>query len=339
MSTTSIEEALAHLKDTSFTIRRSDMKKLAETADAEAVAEIIALLQAEDWKVRARAAEALGEIGDASSVPMLIATLQDPGDYGAETHAHYVSDRAATALGKIGDSPALAALRAMLTENSFTVKMRAARALLEAGDHSAVPALLKMRYTWDASERLSVIRALAHSGDVFAVPALIEMLNINQSINQIVPVQEAAADALLELGDSKTLPSKILACSQFTAHERIELLTALRRVRYKGGPPDNVTLHYSFPDVRTLCQTVLNEPDEQTRVGAQIVLNWLDGDRDLLIASQPTRANEEQILLRAAQGSPAETRPDTLLIASDAPDEKSGPPPAPKTLWKRLFKK
>jgi hypothetical protein len=333
MSTTSIEEAIAHLKDTSFTIRRSDMKKLAEIADAAAVAAIIALLQEEDWKLRARAAEALGEIGDVAAVPMLIATLREPRDYGAETHTHYVSDRAATALGKIGDPTALAALRAMLTVGDFTARMRATRALLEARDASAIPALLTMLRKDDFSTRMSVIHVLGEAGDARAVPGLIDIVNYCE----IVPVQEAAAEALLKIGDSETLPRKILACSPLTPHQRIDLLSTVRRVRYKGGPTGNITLHYTFPDIRTLCETAQNAQDKPTRVGAQAVLDWLDGDRDLLMASQPARANEEQILLRAAQGSPAETRPDTLLIASDAPTQDPDPLPTPQTFWKRLF--
>lgn len=332
MSTTSIEEAIAHLKDTSFTIRRSDMTKLAEIADDAAVATIIALLQDVDWKVRGRAAEALGEIGHVSAVPMLIVTLQDPGDYGAEANAHYVSDRAATALGKIGDPTALAALRAMLTAGHFTARMRAVRALLEAGDASAIPALLTMLRKDDFSTRMSVIRVLGEAGDARAVPGLIDIVNNCE----IVPVREAAAEAMRKIGDSETLPRKILACSPLTPHQRIELLSLLRRVRYKGGPPGNIALNYTFPDIRTLCETAQNALDKPTRVGAQAVLNWMDGDRDLLIASHPASAQEDQILLRAAQGSRAEIRPDTLLIASDAPDEKPAPP---QTRWKWLFKK
>jgi len=315
MSATQIEEAIAQLKDVNFSIRRGDMKKLGEIADAAAVATIIALLQDKDWRVRSRAAEALGEIGDASAVPALVATLQAEADTGAEFNVHRVHECAAKALGKIGDEAAILALCAMLDSKHFAVCLRAARALLEAGHASAVPALLKMLRTCDYSERSSVIRALAEAGDAYAVPALIEILNGVE----IVPVQVAAADALLELGDSKTLPRKILTCSRFTAHERIELLYTLRRVRYTVGTPDGVTLKYSFPDVRTLCHLVLQEPDIAAHAEAQKVLNWLNGDRELLLASQAPPTNEAKVLLRAAQGSNAETRPDTLLRASDAP--------------------
>ena len=243
MSTPSIDEALAHLKDTSFIIQRSDMKTLAEIADAAAVATIIGLLQEEDWKVRARAAEALGEIGDVSAVPMLIATLHDKRDYGAETHAHYVSDRAATALGKIRDPAGLAALRAMLNADDFADRMRAARALLAAGDESAIPALLTMLHKDDFSTRMSVIRILGEAGDARAVPGLIAIVNDCE----IVPVREAAAEALLQIGDSDTLPLKILICSHLTPHDRLDLLSTLRHVRYKGGPTGNIVVRYTFP--------------------------------------------------------------------------------------------
>jgi len=317
MSATQIEEAIAQLKDINFSIRRGDMKKLGEIADAPAVATIIELLKDKDWRVRSRAAEALGEIGDASAVPMLIETFQAAADTGAEFNVHRVHECAAKALGKIGDEAAIVALCAMLDSKDFTVCLRAARALLEAEHASAVPALLKMLRTCDYSERSSVIRALAEAGDAYAVPALIEILNGVE----IVPVQVAAADALLELGDSKTLPRKILICSRFTAHERIELLLTLRRVRYTGGTPDIITLRYSFPDVRTLCHRILQEQDATARAEAQKVLNWLDGDRDLLIASQRPPTSDSEFLLRAAQGGIVETRPDTLLKASNAPSD------------------
>ncbi|MCW3050952.1 MAG: hypothetical protein JWN14_122, partial [Chthonomonadales bacterium] len=56
MSATQIEEAIAQLKDIDFSIRRGNMKKLGEIADATAVATIIALLKEDDWRVRSRAA-------------------------------------------------------------------------------------------------------------------------------------------------------------------------------------------------------------------------------------------------------------------------------------------
>ncbi|MCW3053088.1 MAG: hypothetical protein JWN14_2258, partial [Chthonomonadales bacterium] len=236
-------------------------------------------------------------------------------DSGAEFNMCRVHDCAAKALGKIGDATAIIALTTMLEAKVFTVRLRAARALLEAEHASAVPALLEMLHTLDVSERLSILNALAGAGDAFATPALLNILNGDD----IAPVQVAAATALLELGDSKTLPRKILICSRFTPHERIELLYTLRRVRYTGGTPDIVTVKYSFPAVRTLCHQVMIEQEEAACAEVRKVLNWLNGDRDLLIASERPPSSESEILLRAAQGTSVETRPDTLLRASDNP--------------------
>ena len=318
MSAAQIEEAIAQLKDINFSIRRGDRTKLGDIADAAAIATIIALLNDDDWRVRSRAEEALGEIGDASAVSMLVETMQDQTDSGADFNMHRVHDCAAKALGKIGDATAILALKAMLGSKEFTVRLRAAKALLEAKHVLAVPVLLQMLHTLDVSERLSILHALADAGDAFATPPLLAIL----TGDDIAPVQVAAAAALLELGDSLTLPRKILICSRFTAHERIELLYALRRVRYTGGTPDVVIIKYSFPDVRTLCHQVMIEQEEKACAEARKVLNWINGDRDLLIASERPPTNESDILLRAAQGSSHETRSDTLLRASDAPSEE-----------------
>jgi hypothetical protein len=149
-------------------------------------------------------------------------------------------------------------------------------------------------------------------------------------------VSNTAANALRKIGDSDTLPRKILADSRFSAQERIEVLDRLRRVRYKDR---YTTFRYTLPDTRTLCQAVLNEEDAEARTGAQIVLGWLNGDQHLLRASQRDATTEPQELLRTSQSAMPETQPETLLRAADEPEGDTEPPFPPPTLLQRLFRK
>lgn len=315
-----LKEAIAQLKEKDFAIRRETMTALGNWGDASATAAMIELLHDKEWVVRARAAEVLGEMRDPAAVPMLVAVLQDQSRPEMESGIYHVYDCAAKALGKIGTAPAIFTLREMLKSTDMTIRFRAARALLEAGETSAVPALIRLMHAQDLSVRLNAIRMLGGSGAAGAVPALIAMLHV-ETIP--LPIRTAAAEALHKLGDSETLPRKILACSQLVVKEKIQLLERLRHVRFQGGTSRPFSLRYAFPDTRTLCRKVLKESDTASCQGAQAVLNWLDGDRELLRASQPNSSHQSQTLLRPIEGSSPEMRPDTLLIASESPSQVS----------------
>jgi hypothetical protein len=170
---------------------------------------------------------------------------------------------------------------------------------------------------WNASIVLGQI------GDASAVPSLIEALKDKNEY-----VRKRAAFALGRIGDSDTLPRKILAVSQWSVQERINVLKQLRRVRYIGlnSHRTELTLPYTFPDTRSLCQMVLNEDDDDARTGARSVLNWLNGDRHLLHASQSDPSRQSHELVRPAQGEPA-IEPDTLLRAGQEPERDIEPLP------------
>jgi hypothetical protein len=82
-----------------------------------------------------------------------------------------------------------------------------------------------------------------------------------------------------------------------------------------------------------------NEMATHAHIGTQTVLNWLNEDRSLLIASHHKPEEEPQELLRASPGGTAEAQPATLLIAAGEPEKTDESCPAPSTLWKRLFTK
>jgi hypothetical protein len=162
---------------------------------------------------------------------------------------------------------------------------------------------------WDV--RQSAADALGNIGDASAVPALIEALK-----DENKGVRGNAAGALGKIGDSVTLPRKILAASKLSAQERLKVLAALRRIRYKDG---GTTLRYTFPETRMLCQMVLDEDDAEARTGAQEVLEWLKEGIILVRPSQAHTANASQELVRAAQDETADSRPETLMRGADKP--------------------
>src|SRR5205814_566227 len=119
-----------------------------------------------------------------------------------------------------------------------------------------------------------------------------------------------------------------------SAQQRMDALESLRGACYEQ---EGRNLHYSYPDTRTLCETVISEEDACALKGAQTILNWLNGDRDLLIASHRDYLMASHELLRGLRGGAIETRPETLLIAADEPDHSEQPRPTRPSLWRRLF--
>jgi HEAT repeat protein len=213
------------------------------------VAYYVQALKDKDENVREQAAEALGEIRDATGVPALIDALKDKDEN--------VREQVARALGNIGDAAAVPALIEALKNADEHVRMYAASALGKFGDATAVPALMEALKDENRIVRGLTTEALEQIGDVAAVPALIKALKDKD-------VRKQAANALGKIGDSQTLPRKILAASPFSAQQKIEVLDALRQV-----------LGYRFPDTSALCQMVLAEEDSDARIGAQAVLNLL----------------------------------------------------------------
>lgn len=234
---------------------------------------------------------------------------------------------AARMLGEIGDTSAIPALIQVLKDKDRLVRWRAVDALGEIGDASAVPALIETLQDEDAFVHRKTADALGMIGPL-AVPFLIEALTLKR-----VRVRRQVAEALGRIGNAQTLPRKILACSCWSAQERISLLERLRSVRYNE---DGTTLHYAFPETRALCRTVLNDADEEACLGAQTVLNWLNGDRHLLRGSQCDPGKQAEELVRPVEGSEPDTRPNILLHASQAPQKAVASPPEKPTFWRRL---
>jgi hypothetical protein len=272
-----------------------------------------------DNGVRLSAGQALTPIGN-PEVPTLEQALKDE-------HA-YVRQDAIRVLRNIGDRSAVLALVMALRDRESDVRSCAIYALAAIGDVFAIPALIETLKDDDVFVRRGAAFALGAIGNGSAVPALIKMSKDDDWF-----ARRDAVEAIGKIGDKTTLPRMVLASSWLSAQERIELLGSLRGVpsRDRWSP-----LRYTFADTRTLCQSVLNEKDMEARDGARTVLNWLDGDRNLLIASQRDTTTEARQLTRASQSGATETQTGTLLQGSSEPEPNVEPRPS---LWQRLMPK
>lgn len=229
------------------------------------------------------------------------------------------------------DNPQVAKHIEELKDRNSGVRKGAAFALGCVGDASAVLVLVEALKDEDKGVRIEAAYALGKIGDASAVPGLIEGLKDANTV-----IRRHAAEELKKIGDPHTLPRKILADARWSARERINVLDSLRRVRYNAK---DITVRYEFPETRALCQAILNETDVEARKGAQAVLDWLNGDQHLLLASERNIATEGQELLSPAQGGEPEMRSDTLLRAGQEPEQELEAIPVKPPIWQRLLGK
>lgn len=328
--TAAVPALIEALQDSNSIVSREAALALGIIGDVSAVPALNGILNHKAPSVRESAVKALGKIGGSRVVPALIEALKDP---------HFlIRIHAAVALGEIGESSAISALFIALNEQKDQVSRLAIRELWKIGNtnskRAGIEALMDKdnevrRYIADALIKIGVpaipvlimalkdknydartnsARALGEIGDASAVLVLIDALSDEDHL-----VCKQAAASLAMMGDSVTLPRKIVALASYTALERINLLEALRCVHYKD---DCLTLSYSFTDTLALCKRVLNEKDVGARAGARQVI-------DSLILLRPSRLNNgEEELLRAVEGAWLETHPETLLRASDEPGKE-----------------
>ena len=138
-------------------------------------------------------------------------------------------------------------------------------------------------------------------------------VNIQKLKGDYDHVRQTAAEALGKIGSSFSLPRKILSNHSLSAQDKLETLAKLRRIRYKDNA---IALQYKFEETAQLCRNILDEDDEEARKGAQTVLDWLNGDRHLLMASQKDDSKDADVYLRAYEGSLPDPHPESLLRAS-----------------------
>ena len=217
--------------------------------------------------------------------------------------------RAADALDKLGDASVVPNLIEAMKDKDRDVRQSAAKALGAIGDDTALFAVKEGLKSKNDEVRCQCVVSLGRGGDVSVVSALASALR-DASEN----VDFEAVKALYQMGNSYTLPRKILACSKLSAQEKV---VAMGRLRSRFALTFTSLNH--FPKVRPLCELAILEEDEVVRDGAQTVLNWLEGDKLLLHASQRDSGIDGQQLLRAAGGVAPDGHSETLLRGLDEP--------------------
>ena len=270
-----------------------------------------------DSSAREQAAFELGKLRELSTVPALTEALLD--------EKLFVGKRAAEALDKMGVSALLETAKKLRDENS-SVRRRAVELLGELDDANAVPILLTALFDSNSYVQTDAMLSLGKIGDASAVPSLLYALKDKKNY-----VRQGAAVALEKIGTAKTLPLKVLACRKLSPQQRVDALTELAEVLY-GDVYGK--LRYNIASVRYFCVNALSSDDEEVRVGAQTVLNWMNGDQYLLQSSYRNASKDGRELLRPAE-SGSDSEPETLLIASEKPGES----PRKLPFWKRLFVK
>jgi hypothetical protein len=320
MTDPQIARYIEKLQDEDWNVRKHAVLTLGRTGDAAVVPALVGSLQDTFASVRASAAVELGKLGESTAVPGLIAALQD--------EEWIVRKYVVAALAKIGEPAAMLALLERLQDDQWNIRALVAMELGKRGEIASVPTLLQMLQFDDDSLRVEVAAVLTHLG-VPAVASLIQALHTPSNHSML-------AMALENMGDSHTLPRKILSESRLSARDRLFVLEKLRGLRYiKSG----AIVRYTFPKTRTLCRIVLAEEDAEARAGARTVLNWLDGERHLVHASQPEVGSESQNLLRASPNETSDPQHETLLRRADEPENNTAPAPPHRSPWIRLFGK
>jgi HEAT repeat protein len=147
-------------------------------------------------------------------------------------------------------------------------------------------------------------------------------------------VRACAARALMDIGDARTLPRKVLADTRLSARRKARALELLRRVDYRD---EDIALRYPLPEIPHYCEQMLTDTDPAVQEGARAVLMELQ-QRTLLRPSQRDEDSEEDELLRAAQSAGNGERPDTLLRSAHSPSPLTNERDT-QSLLARLFRR
>ena len=165
------------------------------TGDSKWVPLLTTLVQEDDDAfVRSRAVEALGYLGAVDSFPLLVAIAEDA--------SHPASCHAVRALGHLGPAAAGTLLRLALEHQADTVRRVAAETIVRGGDPGAWADLLAGLGRADSADvRKSLVDGLGRSRATRAAAPLVRVLMEDRSPE----VREAAAEALVALGDTRTI--------------------------------------------------------------------------------------------------------------------------------------
>lgn len=240
-----------------------------------------------------------------------------------------VRSRAAYELGKHNDPRTVAPLIAALSDNDKFVRSWSAGALAKAGP-SAIAPLVDALDTPDPAVGYYVALALGELGDLRAIPLLAQALHEGDW-----DVRPSAACTLANLGDSSTLPDRIVTEPGLSGADRAKILASLREVNYTD---DQVQIHLSIPDVSEFCRQRSQSADDAIRMGAVETLQAL-GTSVQPDAANAHPAHTEPSAQTASRSQPpvAEPEPAAERKASETPRTAVQEAEKPKrSLWDRL---
>jgi HEAT repeat protein len=212
---------LTRLGSNDRSVRRKAAETLGKLRDTRAVEPLIAALKDKDKGVRRKAAEALGKLQGVQAVEPLIAALKDEHELVRQvalralgqiwqlprlaelgSSSRSMRREAVEALGKLRDARAVEPLIVALEDDDWWVRSGAARALRKLGDTRAVEPLIAVLRDEEELVRQHALRAL---GQIWQLPDLTRLGSNDRS------VQEEAAEALGELGDTRAVEPLIAA--------------------------------------------------------------------------------------------------------------------------------
>ncbi|MCD4785269.1 MAG: HEAT repeat domain-containing protein [Candidatus Eremiobacteraeota bacterium] len=174
---------------------------------------------------------ALGKIGP-NALPALKEMLKDD-----DWPVRIVVEEA---LGNIGSTEAIPALKEALKNDGWWVHKGAAEALVEIGSE-AIPALKEALKDRDRSIGMRAARALGEIGSTEAIPALKEALKDDKD-DESWRVRETAAGALGKIGSTEAIPALIEALKiEALKDEDLTVIAAAARALGKIGSVDAIT--------------------------------------------------------------------------------------------------
>jgi HEAT repeat protein len=262
-----VQPLTAVLKDKDDEVRWAAAKALLQIGDTRAVGPLIAALQDSDCSVREAAVDALGQIGGARAIEHLVAALKDEDGDVRQAAAHALAQigapaveplialykktdfrvPAVKALGQIGGTRAVEFLVAALKDKDIDVRRAATEALGRIGTPATEPLLAALK---DVDVRQAAAGALDDIGwqpdqDVDGAVYWIAKARWDKCIAIGAPavqpltaaledkghqVRQAAAKALLQIGDAQAVEPLIAALQDSDRGVREAAVDALGQI-------------------------------------------------------------------------------------------------------------
>ena len=270
-----------------------------------AVPALLKALESVESRVRFHAAFALGKIGPVC-IDGLIETLESKNEWAR----YYV----ARALGGMDDSRALEILLAEAKHKNRERRLGAIIGLGDRADARATEILILILQDTDSLLRRKAAAGLGAIGSALAAHALFTALNDESDL-----VRETVRRQLTQIGRDQMLAREIVLEKCLSFQQRARTLDSIAQM----------IAHY--PDVKTLCQLLQKDGEEEVRQEAASILAWIKDHGELLRAGTHDVKTEKMDLLRAVKGSAGDARPDTLVRPSEevpmgqpAPQQRKG---------------